>query len=361
MIQIHKATDRIFNKPLVNCIPKKAMLAKDDDGDYYLDVEIPFDKKTPHGISIDYLPYLVQDNIVYCETPWGKQPFRLNNITYTGTTAKSRAYHVGLDSKRFVLISANLENVNLTTALTTVLAQAGASADFTYTVSASNKLNTETLILGATTLYEAIKIIAKTWGVQISFDKWHVTLRDYPTTQLNELIQSGYNLKSMEMTENWDGVGNDVLFAGYRNVNYGAKIDLRNSLQNPLLIREIRYDGIVKLEPTPGWDTSSDALIQMDLHNQSINYPFTAEMLKINYAINADIKAPTDVGDIIPVKHSRLGVDILTKVISLEYDTLTQRYKKVEFGNFKPRIKGLAVNINTDMQNLKTRLEKGGL
>ena len=367
-MKIFSPTARSFTTPLIDCIPKKATIVKDED-DYYLDLEVPIDHKTPHGIAIDYKPHLIQDNIVYCETPWDSwQPFRLNNMTYTSRVARCRAYHVGLDSKRFVVNPTTMTNVDLTGAVSMVLSQASAtSSDFTYSISASNKLDLHSLEFKAMYLKDALKKIAEEWGVQLTYNKWQIVLKDYPTILINELIQDGYNIREIEVEENWDGVANLAWFTGYRGVSQGAMYDLSTQLtyepEYEIMKREIRYDKMIKLEPTPGWDVSQDAYIQMDIEQQAINYvpKHSHEMLKVNYKILADIKTPADIGDIIPVKHSRLGVDITTKVISLEYDTLTKRYKKVEFGNFKPRIKGFATNIDSNMQNITTRLEKGGL
>ena len=38
--------------------------------DYYLDLEVPIDHKTPHGIAIDYKPILSKTTLYTCYTPW---------------------------------------------------------------------------------------------------------------------------------------------------------------------------------------------------------------------------------------------------------------------------------------------------
>ena len=368
MIKIYTASERGFDTPLINCIPTRATIIKDDD-DYYLDLSAPTETVTPHGIMIDYMPHIVQDNIVMALTPWGtEQPFRINNKTIKNKQISCKALHVGHDSRRYVLPSVTMSNVDLTGAVVTVLSQADAdSSDFTYSITASNKLDLHSLELKAMTLEDALKQIAEEWGVQLTYNKWQIVLKDYPTIQLNEIIQDGYNLRDMEVSENWDDVVNLAWFKGYRDVERGSMYDLSTQFtydeKYEIMQRQIRYDKIVKLEPSPGTDLSQDVWIKADLEDQAINYvsKHASEMLKVNYQILADINASADIGDIIPVKHSRLGVDITTNVISLEYDTLTKRYKKVEFGNFKPRLKGLATNIDSNIQNLTTRLEKGGL
>jgi hypothetical protein len=55
-----------------------------------------------------------------------------------------------------------------------------------------------------------------------------------------------------------------------------------------------------------------------------------------------------DIGDIIEVKDSRIGVDVMTSVISYEYDAIQEKYIELEFGNFTPSLNGLFGSIKTE-------------
>ena len=73
--------------------------------------------------------------------------------------------------------------------------------------------------------------------------------------------------------------------------------------------------------------------------------------MKVNYSTSAHIPDQiTDVGDVIRVKHPKCNIDILTEVISVEWDVIGETYKTIEFGNFrKNTLSNLKDNISNDM------------
>lgn len=90
MISVYDSTEKSFatngNKILH---PRKALIRKEDNGDYYLDLK---DK-------IDYLEYYQAGLIIRVPTPWGYQAFRLTNPNIENDSITVRAYHVYFDSK----------------------------------------------------------------------------------------------------------------------------------------------------------------------------------------------------------------------------------------------------------------------
>ena len=55
----------------------------------------------------------------------------------------------------------------------------------------------------------------------------------------------------------------------------------------------------------------------------------------------------TDVGDTIYVIDEKLGIKLLTNVISFTFDCNLERYTEIEFGNFKNTLSGLVKNIQS--------------
>ena len=55
----------------------------------------------------------------------------------------------------------------------------------------------------------------------------------------------------------------------------------------------------------------------------------------------------TDIGDTIQVIDERLGLNLLTNVISYDYDCILQ-YTEIEFGNFKQTLSNLMNSINNN-------------
>jgi hypothetical protein len=64
----------------------------------------------------------------------------------------------------------------------------------------------------------------------------------------------------------------------------------------------------------------------------------------------------TDIGDTVEVIDERLGVNLLTYVISYEYNCILEKYTEIEFGNFKKTLSGLVSNITASVD--KTVTEK---
>ena len=53
----------------------------------------------------------------------------------------------------------------------------------------------------------------------------------------------------------------------------------------------------------------------------------------------------SDIGDVIKVIDERIGVEVLTEVISYEYDAIMGTYSSLQFGNFKPTLDNLVGGI----------------
>lgn len=87
-----------------------------------------------------------------------------------------------------------------------------------------------------------------------------------------------------------------------------------------------------------------EALIT-DLRAKGNAYLEENKFPKVNYTLSAYLKDISDIGDTIYVKHPKCKIDITTKVIALEYDVIAERISKIEFGNFKNKLKDLITNI----------------
>lgn len=369
MIRIFKAADREFAKPEIYLAPRRAMVLKSDN-EYFLEIETPIETRTPYGKTINYMPYLVQDNILLVNTPWGQQPFRIYNRQIRNNVLYCRAPHVGHDSKRYVIINIDDGYYSFASAMDDILDAAGASDDFTYELQIDYTYGYIELDKSAITLYDMIRAFAADnlqyydsgyKNVMVDFDKWKIIFRDeiQPLRQ-DIVVEDGRNLISIEITENWDDVTMSALYTGVRGVALGAMMNFLPG-GDPKGNRDIRYDRIIRLEPPAGWDTSSDIMVQQYLYNEGLGDISKRGNPKINYKVTADINVPVDIGDTIQVKHKRLGVDIEQRVISLEYDVLTQRFRKVELGTYEYQIRGFMNDYQRQLNDISIRLEKGGL
>ena len=69
-------------------------------------------------------------------------------------------------------------------------------------------------------------------------------------------------------------------------------------------------------------------------------------MPKVNYSLSANLDYITDVGDTVYLEHPKIKLALKISVISVKYDVIAQRFKNIEFGNFKNSLKSLIQNVN---------------
>ena len=78
MIKLFSESDHIFSSNGDKIIqPKKAIIRKEDNGSFYLDMET----------DISYVDYLTPNKILVAPTPQGEQAFRITNIEKSKSNA----------------------------------------------------------------------------------------------------------------------------------------------------------------------------------------------------------------------------------------------------------------------------------
>ena len=85
MIKIFNATDKIYTSNgdiVLQCT--KAVIHKSLNAEFYLDVEAP----------LDYVDYILPNNIIVATTPQGEQAFRITNVDKTRTKIKFKPYEL---------------------------------------------------------------------------------------------------------------------------------------------------------------------------------------------------------------------------------------------------------------------------
>ena len=77
----------------------------------------------------------------------------------------------------------------------------------------------------------------------------------------------------------------------------------------------------------------------------------TKQVLGESAILKEDLSNLVDIGDTIEVIDERLGVHVLTNVISYEYDCILEKYTDIEFNNFGMSASGLGKVVNKTAQN----------
>ena len=328
MIKVFGATDTVFISNGDKIIqPLKAIVYREDNGDYYLELET----------SLKYTETLTQDKIVVAPTPWGEQAFRLNNPERTGSRLIFKAKHVFFDAQYYILSDVAPTNRDGQGALDWILGRTDQVNPFT---GASDISDSKITRFVRKTLLESIFELVDLYNGHIDPDNYKITMNSTIGQDRGITVSYGKNLTDIKAVENWDGVVTKILPVGYNGTTL-PELYLYADLHF-----EKPYTKVMEFQLPEGVDKDDPDAIMADLRIQATAFLEANQYPKVNYTISAHIEGVVGIGDIINVKHERLGIDILTSVISVRYNCLTCKFETIEFGNFKNSIKGLIKNIN---------------
>lgn len=338
MIRLFDTTDTNYtsNGDLI-LHPSKAKVKKADNSDYYLSLELP----------IEYSEYITEGRIVVVNTPQGDQPFRLSNPSKSRTKITVKAWHVFYDSENYLIKSASVANKNCAEALSAVNSATDDESPFT---TGSNITALGSYTAQSTSLYGAINDLLKIYGGHLVRDGYDVKIRSAIGQDNGITVQYAKNLKDISATENWDSVATKIMPVGkdgilLNAVNPSADVYIESATQY-----DIPYSKVVSFQQDinesdyPSELAYKTALVN-DLSAKATAYVAQSALPQVNYKLSANLDRVVDVGDTIEVIDSRLNVNILTQVISYEWDCIAEIYTQVEFGNFAPTIDGLYNNI----------------
>lgn len=348
MIRVFGKTDRDFSSNgdiVVN--PIRAKVHKEDNGDYYLDLQA----------GINYVDYIVDGNIIVADTPQGPQAFRASNVTKTRTKITTKAWHVFYDSKNYLIADSYVVDMNCNSALDHLNAATEPASEFT-TISDVQTVNSFRCVRKS--LYEAIQTVIERWGGHLVRDNFNIGIRNEIGADNGVTIRYRKNLKELTCEENWDNVVTKLLPVGADGVllndqDAGASIYVTSDTQYPIpYTKTVSFQQSNINKDDYKDDTAYRKALVADLRTQAQDYVRKHCVPEVNYTLKANIEKVTDVGDTVEVIDERLGLDLLTNVISFEYDCIQKKYTQIEFGNFKKTLSNFASSITADTKKAAT-------
>lgn len=352
MIKVFGVTDKLYttNGDIV-LQTTKAKVHKEDNGDFYITIEAP----------LTYIDYLVPNNIIVANTPQGDQAFRITNVENTRTKIKIKAYHVFYDTKNYLIQDSYIVDKNCNDALDHLNNSTDNTSPFT-TISDVTKIASYRCVRKS--LYEAIQVLLERYGGHLVRDNWTIGIRASIGQDNGVMIRYGKNLKDIKATYNWDNVCTKLMPVGKDGILLNA-LDPTNDVY---LESQVQYD--IPYTKTVSFDQNdiveddykdedgqvdteayTEALIN-DLVEQGENYLATNSIPVVNYTLSANVEKVSDIGDTIQVVDEKLGIDLLTNIISYEYDCVLDKYTQIEFGNFTPTLSGLMNSITSQAQQI---------
>ena len=343
MIKLFKSTDKLFSSNGDKIIiPTRAKVHKVDNGDYYLDLET----------NLDYINDIVQGNILVANTPQGDQAFRISNATATRKKITAKCYHVFYDSKNYLIEDSYVVDKNCNDALDYLNSNTSDTSPFT---TLSDVEDTNSYRCVRKSLYEAIQTIIERWGGHLVRNNFNIQIRESIGQDNGVTVRYAKNLKSITCETNWDKVVTRLMPVGKDGLllnafDETADLYITSSIHYDIpFTKTVSFSQDINEEDFETKEEYQQALIN-DLQNQATNYINTNDIPKVNYTLKANLDKITDIGDVVEVIDERLGINIITNVISYVYDCILEQYVEVEFGNATQKLSNLMTSISTTTQ-----------
>lgn len=339
MIKVFKQTDTNFSSNgdiVVN--PIKAKIHKEDNGDFYLELET----------NLDYVDYLVEGNIIVADTPQGDQAFRVGNVEKTRFKIKTRCYHVFYDSENYLIADSYVVEKNCNDALSHLNAATDNSSPFlTY----SDVQTIKSFRCVRKSLYEAITTVLERWSGHLVRDYFNIQIMGSIGQDNGVTVRYAKNLKDITCEENWDDVVTKLMPVGKDGILLPELYIYSNTQYQLPYTKTVSFSQDIEEEDYESEAEYQSALIA-DLRTQAQNYIAENSLPKINYTLKANLEKITDIGDTIEVIDERLNLDLITHLISYDYDCILKKYTELEFGNFQQKLSNLVSSISssTDQQ-----------
>lgn len=325
MIKIFGSTDKIFTSngdKILNI--SKAKMKKEDNGDYYLEIEA----------GIEYIDYLVQGNIVVAPTPQGEQAFRIDSVEKRRTKISAKCWHIFYDSENYLIEDSYVVDKNCNDALDHLNNATDITSPFT-TISDITTIASFRCVRN--TLYEALQVVIERWGGHLVRDNFNIGIRDEIGQDNGVTVRYKKNLKDITCKEDWSNVVTKLLPVGKDGLLLDEKYIYADISYDIPYTKTVSFSQDINEEDYADAEAYNQAL-KDDLKAQAETYVEENKFPKVNYTLSANLEKITDVGDIVEVIDERLGINLITNVISFEYDCVAKRYISVEFGNFKNKL-----------------------
>lgn len=350
MLKVFSPSDKIFTSNGDAVLQAfKAKVHKEDNGDYYLDLEA----------GIKYADYLVSGNIVVADTPQGAQAFRISDVTKKSTKISLKAWHVFYDSENYVIADSYVVDSNGNDALDHLNTATEPRSEFT-TLSDVQAIDSFRCVRKS--LYEAIQTVIERWGGHLVRDNFKIELRNNVGVDNGVTVRYAKNLQELTCEENWENVVTKLLPEGKDGIllndqDASASIYVTSKQQWPIPYTktvQFQQDSVIEddFKNADGElnEVAYHKALVDNLREQAQEYVEKNSIPQVNYTMKANMEKITDIGDTVEVIDERLGVHILTNVIGFEYDCILGKYTEIQFGNFKKTLEGFASSVQSNAE-----------
>ena len=356
MIRSFKGTDTDFTSNGDKIIqPVEAVIYKNAEEEY-LELKA----------TIDYKDYLVQDNILVVDTQNGKKGYRIHNPEID-TTISIKAWLIYQENTpypedREVVISygKNLSGCkvveNWDEVVTKIIPigydEMTLPEEYLEVPSPHQRIYERTIEFD---LSPHLEFVVEQLDDNIAEAESQINNLSSSKVNLENSISAYENaIESLEIEldviqERIDGLGDSETELKEKDILEGELLEIQGQIDG--LTDEKEATETALAQTIIDLDTANDNLVSSsnyrknliidDLRTQAQTYLNNNLYPQINYEIESHLEEVTEIGDTVKVRHERMGIDMLAYVISYEFNVLTNKYQKVEFGTLKPHLRSL--------------------
>lgn len=354
MIRVFKGTDTVFTSNGDKIIkPIDAIIYKSTEEEY-LELEAP----------LKYAEFLIQDNILVVDTLTGKRGYRIHNPE-VGKTILIKALliyqeNTPVPADRGVVISYGknlseckaVENWDevVTKLIPIGYKEARLPEGYLEVTSPHQRIYERTIEFD---LSPHLEFVVEQLDDNIAEAESQINNLSNSKANLENSISVYENaIESLEIEldviqERIDSLGDSEAELKEKDILAGELLEIQGQIDG--LINEKEAAETALAQTIIDLDTANDNLVSSsnyrknliidDLRTQAQTYLNNNLYPQINYEIKSHLEGITEVGDTVKVKHERMGIDMLAYVTAYEFNILTNKYQKVEFGTLKPRLK----------------------
>ena len=352
MIKVYDSNEKLFNNNGIKIIhPLRADITKIDNGDYYVELQD----------TIESLDFYQSGMIVRIPTPWGVQGFRLANPTVKNNKVEVKGWHLSYDAKNYIIQDAYAVDKNCNDALEYFNSNTDIPSPFT-TLSDITAITSTRAV--RKTLFEVYELLlsADRYGGHWYRDNWTLGIKQKVGEDRGVVLKIGKNITDIQVAEEWDEVCTKILPTTTNGETAilldEVYVEIGEQLYDIPYTKVLQFENPFVLEDFETEEEYLDAT-KTWLRGQAESYLAEHKLPKVNYSVSADIDNVSDVGDVLQIKHPKIKINILTEVISVQYDAIRKKYTKIEFGNFKKELKNLSQSITAEANKHTDEAVKG--
>ena len=341
MIKVYDSNETLFNNNGLKILhPLKADITKKDNGDYYVELQD----------TIESLEFYQNGMIIRLPTPWGVQGFRLSNPVIKNDKVEVKAWHLSYDAKNYIIKDAYAVDKNCNDTLVHFNSNTDRPSPFKVMSDIATISSTRAVRRSLFEMYELL-VSEDRFGGHWVRDNWTLGIKQTVGQDNGVVLALGKNMTDLKVEEDWDDVCTKIL--PVTTIDQVAVLLEETYVELDESPYDIPYTKVVSFtNPYKAEDfiipEEYNYITRIWLREVAKQYLEANKVPKVNYSVSANIDNVSDVGDIIRVKHPKCKIDILTSVVTIKYDAIHEKYTKIEFGNFKKKLKNLQEHITAE-------------